>query len=191
MFGLKRKLLLTVLVSVVILVAVCAGLLAWVRQRTTYYVAGYRNTAVVETDSLEQIRDRFYPVEFDSCTINLEWNTYDNADITSGPYKLLVVVVPKTDHLQRVTIRSLDLLSSEGTDYETATNGNPVVEIDIEGSNERFSGKTTQAFNFDFDAGEEISTTMFIDFDLGDTIQTEEIKLEWKPILIRFWSSIV
>lgn len=181
--------------SCLVAVFLCAiplgGLMFWVHTQTTYYVSAYRIASLVDADENAQLKRRLYPVRFDSCTIEFEWNTYDNSDITAGPYKFYVVAVPNRPELKSVTIRSLGIVSSLGKVYDSEPMDGALIKLMMTPPNERVAGKMDRAFAFDFDAGENISMTLLIEFDFGDTRETQEITLDWKPVRVRYWTSIV
>lgn len=169
----------------------CSGLMLWVRSQTTYYVSAYRAASVVDSGSNEQWRRRLYPVAFEYCTLELEWYTYDNPDITAGPYKLFVVVTPTTPLLEFVEVVSVHIHSERGATYTLAPSNGSVLTIAVNDDQDSFSGKTEGSLAFDFEAKEEITTTMVLQFGLGSKLTTETLTLRWKPVRVRYWTSIV
>ncbi len=187
----RRRLLLACLGFLALPVLLCIGLMLWVRSQTTYYVSAYRAASVVDSGSNEQWRCRLYSVDFDYCTLELEWYTYDNPDVTAGPYKLFVVVTPKTPLLESVEVVSLHIHSDRGATYILAPTDRSVLTIAVNDDQDRFSGKTARSLAFDFEAKEEITTTMVLQFRLGCDVETETLTLRWKPVRVRYWTSIV
>lgn len=187
----RRRLLFACLGLLALPVLLCSGLMLWVRSQTTYYVSAYRVAAVADSGSNEQWKRRLYPVDFDSCTLELEWYTYDNPDITTGPYKLFMVVTPRTPRLESVKVVSVHIQSDRGATYTLAPPDASILTIAVNDDQDRFSGKTARSIAFDFEAEEEITTTMVLQFELGSDVETEMLTLQWKPVRVRYWTSIM
>ncbi len=128
---------------------------------------------------------------FDDCTIEFEWYTYDNADITAGPYKLFVVVSPRVESLTAVNIVEVEIISSTETTHQLGRKIGPVISVPIQPAMTIGSGKSESALHFSHATGEEITTRVTIEFVHGESTRTETIELQWQPVTLEMWSSIV
>lgn len=163
----------------------------WVRSKTTYYMEVYRPAEIADTNDEALLRSRLFHVHFDHCDLGLEWNTYDNQNITAGPYKLFVVATPKSTLLKSVTLVSLDITSNKGVDYDLNQHENPIWRIDVSENKKKYSKTLESSLDFDFDSQEQITTRMVFRFMVGSTVSTEAVDIDWKPVRVRYWSSIL
>jgi len=135
-------------IPVVIVLCLVGGCTAWFISASTYYVETYKPDDVVEAGNEAALRDRFTPFKFKHATVFLEWYTYDNAKINTAPYKLFIVVEPRSSLLRSVDIDAVSMQSSLGHKYAFAPSTRWPTVLEVTNSQKRVSHTFQPAFMF-------------------------------------------
>ena len=165
--------------------------MAWFVNASTYYVEAYKPHDVVEARDEAALRARFTPFEFEHATVFLEWYTYDNAKINTAPYKLFVVVQPKSPLLRSVDIGGVSIESGLGHEYTFAPSTQWPTVLNVTNTQKRVSHTFQPGFMFRFQEEEEISTHIEIQIRTEENVQEETIETRWIPIRVKKAAPIV
>ena len=187
----KKKWIIGCSIPLVIVIVLIGGCMTWLIRKSTYYVETYKPYTIVESGNKKALRDRFTAYEFEDVTIFLEWNTYDNEKINTAPYKLFVVIEPKTSSFHSVEIERVNIQSSLGHDYTFDLAIEWPVIIKLEDDQQRDSYLFEPAFTFEFEKQEEIVTHIEFEIRTGDRAQTETIDVRWIPVRVAHAAPIV
>lgn len=188
MYKAIKSILSVILFSIIVLVGMVV-LLVFDRTYDTYR---YVVDSVYESKDQEKIWSRFYEIQYENFNFNIEWYTYDNKDITRGPYKLYMVVEPKSN-IEYIKVNNLKITSSMNNIYSFDKINNWPVEI------YRFQNEyTRQSFQFEdiFDFNFRKKETIILEFEIIYKInwmveKQEYIRLKFVPVIVEEWDSLV
>ena len=154
-----------------------------------YYVNAYKTEHEINSLNDELLQSRFTTEEFKDFNLHLEWNTYDNQIINKAPYKLYLVLEPKSNYIKKIEINSVNLLSSKNTSYIVGSRKWPVMLANI--NNKRDSVIFNPPFNFDFNNNEQIESIIEIKVIYKDKAVLKKLRHKWIPIKVKKYAPFV
>ena len=175
------------LFAIATIVFCCIALDEWFH----YYTLSYKPIDVIEANERDALRSRFHRVLVPEGLVNFEWFTYDNKDITQGPYKPFVVLDPVSKSLKRVELVRITLKSSLGKRYEFDSTQTWPVVLESLGKGNPTSHTFEPSFAFGFDEKEVIHTEILLRTTTDKGTTEELIKIDWAPIRVRHFSPLV
>ena len=178
-------------IPLVLALGLIGGCMVWFTSVSTYYVETYKPDGIVTGGDEAALRTRLTPFEFDHVTVFLEWYTYDNATINTAPYKLFVVVEPKSPLLRSVDITSVSISSSLGHDYSFAPSMRWPTVLTVTNTEKRVSHTFEPGFMFEFEQKEDVMTHIEIRIRSEGSVQEETIDVKWVPVRVRHAAPIV
>jgi hypothetical protein len=156
-----------------------------------YYVKAYKSDAEIYRGNEQELKSRFTTVNFNDFEFFLEWYTYDNTFINRPPYKLFVVLAPKNQDLENVSIESVMLGSSLGNSYEISESVEFPVILRNNPELKRSSYTFEPAFDFRFSNEEIIRSEIVILITVRGKVERKVLKHRWLPIRVKHYAPIV
>ncbi|QBG47702.1 hypothetical protein EGM51_09965 [Verrucomicrobia bacterium S94] len=186
-----KKWLIGCSIPILIIIGLVVAFFAWLINMSSYYVEAYKPESSVISKNQDELHHRFTTFEYEDANIHLEWYTYDNQKINVAPYKLFVVVEPKSEELKKVNITSISISSSLGEIYEFSPSTQWPTVLNVTNVDRRVSHTFEPGFMFKFEEKEEISTQVEFEIKTKDKVRKETIDIKWVPIRVKHAAPIV
>ena len=178
-------------IGAVVLLLLGGGCYAWMHSMTTYRVYTYKPAEEVRRGDADELRMRFSAFPDPAANIELEWNTYDNLEINSPPYKLFIRIEPRVPGLQRVMVDEVRIQSSLGRVYAFSDTLRWPVAIPIDHEEGHGTALLEPAFMFGYGEGEQITTRIHLRMVTSSGERVVVMETRWLPVRVTRFTSIV
>lgn len=159
--------------------------------KSTYYVETYKPEQIALRGIQKELQSRFYDVNMNDYTLNIEWFTYDNKVINKPPYNLFLVIDPKNNKVNKVYIDKIKVSSTLDKQYKFDKELPRIIYKRTDGVLNRQSYKFSESFDFQFDSKEQIVLTFTIVTEYDDQTISKDFEIKFLPIKVKHYAPIV